>query len=81
MPAISPPAQVAPEAPRLIGDFSWVTQKLPFHLQAKGEFTYVGRKVLGTGCNPNDPSLTAYCLGVPNREFRVALARPFLAES
>jgi hypothetical protein len=33
--------QVTPEAPRLIGDFSWTYQKLPFHLQAKGEFEYV----------------------------------------
>jgi len=69
--------QITPEAPRLIGDLSWTYQKLPFHLQAKGEFEYVGRKVVGNGCsNPND--LTSYCLGVPNKEFRLALARPFL---
>ena len=70
--------QVTPEAPRLIGDFSWTYEKLPLHLQAKGEFEYVGRKVLGTGCNQSDPGeLTAYCLGVPNREFRLAVVRPF----
>jgi hypothetical protein len=72
--------QVTPEAPRLIGDFSWTYQKLPFHLQAKGEFEYVGRKVVGNGCNesdPNDP--TSYCIGVPNKEFRLAVVRPFLA--
>jgi hypothetical protein len=71
--------QVTPEAPRLIGDFTWTYQKLPFHLQAKGEFEYVGRKAVGTGCdesNPND--LTSYCLGVPNKEFRLAVSRPFL---
>jgi hypothetical protein len=71
--------QVTPEAPRLIGDLSWTYQKLPLHLQAKGEFEYVGRKVVGNGCdesNPNDR--TSYCLGVPNKEFRLALARPFL---
>jgi hypothetical protein len=71
--------QVTPEAPRLIGNLSWTYQRLPFHLQAKGEFEYVGRKVVGNGCdesNPND--LTSYCLGVPNREFRLAVARPFL---
>ena len=65
--------QVTPEAPRLIGDLSWTYQKLPFHLQVKGEFEYVGRKVVGNGCdasNPND--LTSYCLGVPNKEFRLA---------
>lgn len=71
--------QVTPEAPRLIGDFTWTYQKLPFHLQAKGEFEYVGRKVVGNGCDENDPNdLTSYCLGVPNKEFRLALARPFL---
>jgi hypothetical protein len=71
--------QVTPEAPRLIGDLSWTYRKLPFHLQAKGEFEYVGRKVVGNGCdesNPND--LTSYCLGVPNKEFRLAVMRPFL---
>jgi len=71
--------QVTPEAPRLVGDLSWTYQKLPFHLQAKGEFEYVGRKVVGNGCdesNPND--LTFYCFGVPNKELRLALARPFL---
>jgi hypothetical protein len=71
--------QVTPEAPRLIGDLTWTYQKLPFHLQAKGEFEYVGRKVVGTGCNESSPDdTTAYCLGVPNREFRLAVARPFL---
>lgn len=70
--------QVTPEAPRLIGDFSWTYQKLPFHLQAKGEFEYVGRKVVGNGCNQSDTNdLTSYCLGVPNKEFRLALSRPF----
>lgn len=71
--------QVTPEAPRLIGDLLATYQKLPFKLQAKGEFEYVGRKVVGNGCyeaNPND--LGSYCLGVPNKEFRLSLARPFL---
>src|SRR5271157_3668797 len=71
--------QVTPEAPRLIGDLSWTNQKLPLHLQAKGEFEYVGRKVVGNGCDETKPNdLTSYCLGVPNKEFRLALARPFL---
>ena len=70
--------QVTPEAPRLIGDFTWTYQKLPFHLQAKGEFEYVGRKVVGNGCDERNPDdLTSYCLGVPNKEFRLALSRPF----
>jgi hypothetical protein len=71
--------QVTPEAPRLIGDLSWTYQKLPFHLQVKGEFEYVGRKVVGNGCDANNPNnLTSYCLGVPNKEFRLAVVRPFL---
>ncbi len=72
--------QVTPEAPRAIGDFSWTYQKLPFHLQAKGEFEYVGRKVVGNGCNESSPDdLTSYCWGVPNKEFRLSVARSFLA--
>jgi hypothetical protein len=75
-----PTASVTPEAPRLIGDFSWTYQKLPFHLQAKGEFEYVGRKVVGTSCDASQPLTggSGYCLGVPNKEFRLAVARPFL---
>jgi len=74
---------VVPEAPRMIGDVSATYQKLPFHLQAKGEFEYVGRKVVGNGCNERsylsqDPlALNYYCLGVPNKEFRLAVARAF----
>ena len=71
--------QVTPEAPRLIGDLSWTYRKLPFHLQAKGEFEYVGRKAVGNGCDENNPNdLSSYCLGVPNKEFRLAVVRPFL---
>jgi hypothetical protein len=71
--------QITPEAPRLIGDLVFAYQKLPFHLQAKGEFEYVGRKVVGNGCNESNPDdLTSYCFGVPNTEFRLSLARPFL---
>ena len=72
--------QIIPEAPRLIGDFSWTYQRLPFHLQAKGEFEYVGKKVVGNGCDESNPNnLASYCFGVPNKEFRLALAR-FLLE-
>lgn len=71
--------QITPEATRLIGDLVLTYQKLPFHLQAKGEFEYVGRKVVGNGCNESLPNnLDAYCYGVPNQEYRIALARPFL---
>lgn len=73
-------SSVTPEAPRLIGDLLGTYQKLPFHLQAKGEFEYVGRKVVGTSCDATQPLTggTGYCLGVPNKEFRLAVARPFV---
>ena len=64
-----------PEAPRTIFDLLGTIQKLPFHLQARGEFEYVGTKPLGTGCLP---ILTAECTGTPVKEFRGALVRPFL---
>jgi hypothetical protein len=64
-----------PEAPRTIFDLLGTIQRLPFHLQAKGEFEYVGTKPLGTGCNPLN--LNAECTGTPVREFRGALVRPF----
>ena len=72
-------SSITPEAPRLIGDLTGTYQKLPFHLQAKGEFEYVGQKVVGTSCAASQSLTggTGYCLGVPNKEFRLALARPF----
>jgi Carboxypeptidase regulatory-like domain len=66
--------QPTPEAPRTIFDLLGATQKLPLHLQARGEFEYVGTKPLGTGCEPN---LLAQCTGTPVRELRGALVRPF----
>ena len=65
-----------PEAPRTIFDFLGTIQKLPLHLEAKGEFEFVGRKPLGTGCDSQN--LNAECTGSPVREFRGALVRPFL---
>jgi hypothetical protein len=64
-----------PEAPRTIFDVLGAIQKLPFRLQARGEFEYVAAKPLGTGCNPNP---NAECTGVPVKEFRGAIVRPFL---
>ncbi|MGA9352229.1 MAG: TonB-dependent receptor [Terriglobales bacterium] len=71
---------IVPEAPRLIGDLTGTYQKLPFHLQAKAEFEYVGQKVVGTSCDASQPLTggTGYCLGVPNKEFRLAVARAFM---
>jgi hypothetical protein len=67
--------QPTPEAPRTIFDLLGIAQKLPFRLQARGEFEYVGRKPLGAGCAPN---LNAECVGTSVREFRAAVVRPFL---
>ena len=63
-----------PEAPRTIFDLLGTIQKLPFRMQAKGEFEYVGTKPLGTGCAPD---LKAECTGTSVKEFRGALVRPF----
>jgi hypothetical protein len=65
-----------PEAPKTTFDLSGTTQKLPFRLQARGEFEYVGTKPLGTGCKP--ANLNSECSGTPVKEFRGAVVRPFL---
>ncbi len=64
-----------PEAPRTIFALLGTVERLPFGLQAKGEFEYVGKKPLGTGCDP--ANLSAECTGTPVREFRGAVVRPF----
>src|SRR5215467_370061 len=58
-----------PEAPRLIWDFLGTMDRLPFHLLARGEYEEVGKKSLGDGF-----------VGVPVREFRGALIRPFASK-
>ncbi len=68
--------QPTPEAPRTIFDLLGTIRKLPFRLQARGEFEYVGTKPLGTGCNP--ASVNAECTGTPVKEFRGAVIRPFM---
>jgi hypothetical protein len=55
-----------PEAPRLIWDAVGSYNRLPFHLQARGEFEYVRAKPLGDGF-----------VGIPVREIRGAVLRPF----
>jgi len=52
--------------PRLIWDVVAHCDRLPLGLRARGEFEYVGRKPLGDGFT-----------GVPVREVRGALLRPF----
>ena len=64
-----------PEAPRTIFDLLGTIHRLPFRMQARGEFEYVGTKPLGTGCLP---ILTNECTGTPVKEFRGAVIRPFM---
>ena len=56
-----------PEAPRMIWDAVASENQLPFHLQVRGEFEYVKAKPLGDDFT-----------GVPVREIRGAVLRPFL---
>jgi len=67
--------QPTPEAPRTIFDLLGTLEKLPFHLQMRGELEYVGTKPLGTGCLPD---LNAECTGTPVKEFRGAVVRAFM---
>jgi len=55
-----------PEAPRAIWDVVASENHLPFRLQVRGEFEYVEAKPLGDGF-----------IGVPVREIRGAVLRPF----
>jgi len=59
--------QPTPEAPRIIADVLGTLDKLPLRIQARSEFEYVGAKPLGDGF-----------VGVPLKEFRFALVRPFV---
>ena len=56
-----------PEAPRMIVDAVGSYYRLPFRLQARGEFEFVKAKPLGDGFT-----------GVPVTEIRGAILRPFL---
>ncbi len=56
-----------PEAPRTIWDAVGSVNRLPWHLQARGEFEYVKAKPLEDGF-----------IGVPVREIRGAVIRPFM---
>jgi hypothetical protein len=58
--------QPVPEAPRTIWDAVASEDQLPFRLQVRGEFEYVKAKPLGDGF-----------VGVPVREIRGAVLRPF----
>ena len=58
--------EATPEAPRTILDVAGTTEKLPWRLQGRAEFEYVGAKPLGDGFT-----------GAAVKEFRFALLRPF----
>jgi len=58
-----------PEAPRTIIDVLGTTDHLPFRLQARSEFEYVGQKPLGDGFT-----------SVPVKEFRAAVMRNLLSQ-
>jgi len=66
-----------PEAPRTIADATAALDHLPLGLRLQAEFEYVGSKPLGTGCTSGT---TVECVGVPVKEFRLGVARSFLAE-
>lgn len=64
---------VTPEAPRTIFDALMTLDRLPAGLRARGEYGYVGHKLLDVG-NPQHPSqFEAIAVG----ETRVAVMRPF----
>jgi hypothetical protein len=67
--------QPTPEAPRTVFDLLGTVQRLPWRLEGRAEFEYVGAKPLGTGCDPNP---NAECTGIAVKEFRAAIVRPFL---
>jgi hypothetical protein len=67
------PGTVVPEAPRTIFDALTTLDKLPFSLHGRGEYEYVGHKLLDQG-NVQHP---APYEAVPVGEFRMAVVRPF----
>jgi hypothetical protein len=68
------PGMVTPEAPRTIFDALATLDKLPAGLHARGEYEYVGHKLLDVG-NPDHP---AQYEAIPVGETRLAVVRPFL---
>jgi hypothetical protein len=67
------PGTVVPEAPRTIFDALTTLDKLPFGLLGRGEYEYVGHKLLDLG-NAQHP---AQYEAVPVGELRMAAVRPF----
>lgn len=63
-----------PEAPRTIFDFLTTVERLPWGLRGRGEYEYVGHKLLDVG-NPQHP---AQYEAIPVGETRLELVRAFL---
>lgn len=64
----------APEAPRTIFDFLTTLDKLPLGLHARGEYEYVGHKLLDVGNTQHPKQFEA----IPVAETRLAVIRAFL---
>jgi Carboxypeptidase regulatory-like domain len=68
------PGTVVPEAPRTIFDALTTLDKLPAGLHARGEYEYVGHKLLDAG----NPQHRGQYEAIPVGEVRIAVVRPFL---
>lgn len=64
----------APEAPRTIFDLLTTLDRLPWGLHGRGEYEYVGHKLLDVG-NPEHPEQFE---AIPVGETRIAIVRPFM---
>lgn len=64
----------APEAPRTIFDLLTTLDRLPWGLHGRGEYEYVGHKLLDVG-NPEHPEQFE---AIPVGETRIAVVRPFM---
>ena len=66
---------VTPEAPRTIFDALATLDKLPFGFHGRGEYEYVGHKLLDVG----NPQHREQYEAIPVGETRLAVVRPFLS--
>jgi carboxypeptidase family protein len=67
--------QITPEAPRTILDALATLDKLPLGLHGRGEYEYVGHKILDT---PNSQDGNTQLEAIPVGETRLAVVRSFL---
>lgn len=69
------PAMVVPEAPRTIFDALSTLDRMPLGLHARGEYEYVGHRLLDVG----DPLHSSQYEAIPVGETRLAVVRSFLS--